>query len=108
MRLEVVARSRVVGFHRWPEAPDKFAYLRDRHRHEFVIDARAYVGSPDREIEVNDLKQRMEAYLFEQYGSPCEFGNMACEHIAAQLIDVFGLSSCQVLEDGLNGAVATR
>lgn len=108
MRLEVIAKCRAVGFHRWADAPDEFGYLRDRHRHEFTVECRADVSGPDREIEVNDLKQRVETYLHDRYGEPCEFGGMACEHIAAELLEAFGLSSCEVLEDGLNGAIATR
>lgn len=102
--IEVIAACRAVGFHNWAGAPDKYAYLRDRHRHEFAIECRMEVEDADREVECNDLKESVEGYLREQFGSPCEFGGMSCEHIAQDLVMAFGLSGCKVLEDGLNGA----
>lgn len=102
--MEVIATCRAVGFHAWGGAPDEFEYLRDVHRHEFVIECRVAVNDPNREVECNKLKQDVEAYLHDQFGDPCEFGGMSCEHIAQDLVLAFNLSACKVLEDGLNGA----
>lgn len=104
--LFVSVKCRVVGFHCWPDAPEKFSYLRHRHRHEFVITCKKTVCNADREVEVNELKEDIEHYLYGKYGNPCEFNHMACEHLAQEILEEFNLSSCEVLEDGFNGAVA--
>lgn len=106
MRLTVIATARVVGFHRWPDATGEYAYLAERHRHEWVIRCELAVSHTAREVEVNDLKRQVEAYLLGRYGNPCEFDGMSCEDIATELAGAFGLSCCEVLEDGFNGAKA--
>ncbi len=105
-KLEVMATCRLVGFHRWEGASGRYGYLGDRHRHEFVIACHKRVDGPDREVEVNDLKEDVEQHLIDAYGWPCEFGGMSCEQIALELCEKFDLSECRVLEDGLCGAIA--
>lgn len=103
--MEVVTVCRVVGFHRWESAPPRFQYLRDRHRHEFVIWAQKKVDHNDRDVEINQLRESIEGWLHKDYGNPCEFGGMSCEDIAELAAKGFGLSKCMVLEDGLAGAI---
>ena len=105
MKISVIATCRVAGFHNWDKAPTQHAYLKDRHRHEFVVYAVRDVSHRDRETEINQFKQDIETWLVENYGSPCEFGGMSCESIAEMISNQFGLSKCVVLEDGLCGAV---
>lgn len=108
MKIEVNTYNAIEGFHCWPEAKGNVGYLAARHRHVFVIRGSFEVSHGDREVEINSQQNRIEEYLTLKYGRPCEFGKMSCEHIAGELIEVFGMSSCQVLEDGYGGATLTR
>lgn len=106
--LYVVAQCHVTGFHFWKYAPKEYGYLASRHRHNWLINAKKSVSDDDREIEVNDLQERIEKWLYATYGNPCEFDGMSCEQIAKRLLDEFELSSCEVLEDGYNGAILVK
>lgn len=112
MRRYVVCVLHLEGFHCWPVAPaGDLEYLRYRHRHIFEIRMKFPVQGNDREIEINRKQNEISRYLLARYGngeSGCEFGGMACEHIAEELLEHFGASACMVLEDGFGGAEIVR
>lgn len=69
------------------------------------------VKDNDREIEINQRQNEIIRYLLGQYGNEdgaCEFGALACEHIAEELLEQFEASTCTVLEDGFGGAEIVR
>lgn len=105
MRIKVVVSLSVEGIHCWAECPfNDVDFLRNPHRHQFVIKAKKYARHEDRDVEIIMLKRSMLSYLGNQYGTPCQFGTKSCEMIARELCEEFGLCSCEVLEDGENGA----
>jgi hypothetical protein len=105
-RFAVIAVFTVEGFHRWPDAPAPVEFLRQRHRHLFHVELSRWVTHADRDIEILMLRRRGIEVLCGEYGLPCEFGSLSCEHIADFLLRALNLSRCKVLEDGENGAVA--
>lgn len=105
MKKSVIAKCRVLGFHYWKNAPERYKYLKSNHRHEFIIYAIKEVSHNDREIEINDLQESIERWIKEHYGTVCNFNGMSCEDISELLIKQFNLSKCIVLEDGSCGAV---
>lgn len=108
MKIYVNTYNCIEGFHRWEDAKGSMSYLASRHRHLFVIRASFEVSHGDREIEINDMQNKIENYLHLKYGSPCEFKGMSCEHIAQELMEKFNMTMCKVLEDGYGGATLTR
>jgi hypothetical protein len=112
---EVYCTLEVEGIHNWPGCPfDEVAYLRVPHRHMFHIKAFKLVTHSDRDVEFIMLKRQIKEYLLNAYADRdennpfiCQFGAQSCEMIAQELIDEFGLSRCEVSEDGENGAVLT-
>jgi hypothetical protein len=113
VKTVIKARINVAGFHSWPDAPQRRAYLRLPHRHDFVIIGEKQVQHPDRATEFHDLCDQMEsAIAFELYpdcrGSGRDFGTASCEMIAAAMMRLLGLDACEVLEDGINGARVTN
>ena len=112
MRRYVLCAVAVEGFHCWPGAPEgSLEYLRHRHRHIFQVCMKFQVRDNDREIEINQRQNEITRYLLGQYGNgdgACEFGGLACEHIAEELLEHFGASACTVLEDGFGGAEIVR
>ncbi len=101
MGTVVFITTQFEGFHRWKDAPDKWAYLRDWHRHIFHVRLEIPVEHNNRDIEFIDLKARVHDYL-------CGWTNrfeLSCEQIAGDLLAKFSASRVEVSEDGENGAV---
>ncbi len=109
---EVYCTLKTEGIHLWSHCPlDEVEYLRNPHRHLFHIKAFKKVSHDNRDVEFIVLKHKLEAYLYFHYFEKslklCDFGEMSCEMIAKELISKFDLSSCEVSEDGENGAIVT-
>jgi len=104
-RTAVLVTLQVEGFHRWPNAPHEVAYLSADHRHIFHVKAEKNVEHEDRDVEIITLKRQMHDYLTGRWGFPMGLGSMSCEMLARELLNAFGLTRCEVLEDGENGGV---
>lgn len=117
---QVFCTLQVEGIHRWKDCPfDEVFFLRDFHRHLFHIKAYKTVTHSDRDVEFIMLKREIQDYLATMYtvqwgktitaqDRPLHlFGDRSCEMIAKDLIEKFGLSQCEVNEDGENGAIVT-
>jgi hypothetical protein len=98
-----------VGFHRYPDAPEEVAYLRDVHRHVFKFKVRISVFHNDREIEFHMFKNWLTS-LYE--GGDLNVDFKSCEMLATDLLckvlDKYDCSARMVLvdvsEDGECGA----
>lgn len=110
MRKEIVVSFQFEGMHRWPNAPQELTerYLKNLHRHIFHVRAWREVNHNDRDVEFIAFKREMIDYItFNNPSVPVDLINDSCETIAEKLLKKFGLSKCEVLEDGENGAVVT-
>ncbi len=110
--VQIIVKLQAEGTHSWPNCPiEEVDYLRHDHRHVFHIEARKSVKHSDRDIEIIQLGHAMREYLGQCFWSDEKnlliFGSRSCEMIAGQLVTEFSLDSCQVLEDGENGAIVT-
>jgi hypothetical protein len=112
MRTSIIVSLQVEGTHSWPECPIKeVSFLKNEHRHIFFIQCKKIVTHTDREVEIIQLKRKIQRFLLVAYSnsndigsSVCLFGRMSCEDIATRLLYEFNLSFCSVLEDNENGA----
>lgn len=111
----VYAQVKIEGRHFWDSAPVEVIYLRNPHRHIFHIKAAVQVKHDDRDVEFIMLGHRITAWLKMRYpiygfgaDDMLDFGESSCEMIARELLDRFDLYSCEVSEDGENGAIVTR
>lgn len=101
-------RDRLPGFHRWPTATGRLAFLADRHRHVFDVQVYVRVAHTDRDLEFFTLAERLR----EWWGpGERECGSASCEALAHDLGDhLIGagltVSSVQVAVDGEGGAIA--
>ena len=111
METAIIVTFRVEGFHQWKDAKkysDEVEFLSNHHRHMFHFKMWKSVEEDDREIEIILFKRKAIKAIKEEWGMPAQFGNLSCEQIAKILIEKLELDSCQVLEDGENGAVVWR
>lgn len=98
-----------VGFHRYPDAPDEVAYLRQEHRHVFKFRVSIQVEHDDRDVEFHMFK----AFLEKLYaGGSLYVNHKSCEMLARELlVQVTSHYDCsnrvvsvEVSEDGECGA----
>lgn len=114
LTLRVVATFRFEALHCWPEAESaapQVGFLKHLHRHEFHVTAEKAVTHSDREVEVVTLKRQLAASvsrLTEDTSQGRSLGRMSCEDVALRLLSDLNLDSCEVLEDGENGARIER
>lgn len=107
MTIEVIASLRFAATHSWPSCTlPHVAYLKHPHRHEFHIKVWKQVSHTDRDTEIIMLKENIEGTLANWFPHR-DLGTRSCEDIALRLVERFGLSACEVLEDGENGAKVT-
>lgn len=115
MKTNLIFTLQIEGWHRWPDAPNEYAYLANRHRHIFHIKCALGVDDQDREIEIVDAKAKLNQFLLTVNKNPieghgCDFGPMSCEHIASVICSYLRANygkrfiKVNVLEDGENGA----
>ena len=99
----------VDGWHRWPNAPERQRFLSLSHRHQFQIKAIVRATHQDRQVECFDLQDAVRQSLaaWRQTDGTYEFGSMSCEMIASHIVSTAKLWSCEVSEDGLQGAAVT-
>lgn len=109
MKTSIVVRTRYEGLHFWKSAPEKVAFLRNLHRHEFHVALKLEVHHDDRELEFILVKRAMNQYLQDTHDQ--DPNGRSCEQIAKCVLDwvvkTYGVrrASCEVSEDGENGAV---
>lgn len=103
MSAFVYVTTQFVAFHRWTEAPDEVAFLRQFHRHVFHVKMLMHVAHNDRDLEFFILKARLEAYI--QSKLVGRYVDWSCETMATMILNQFEAAQVDVSEDGENGAV---
>ncbi len=106
MQIKVWITTRFTAFHRWLEAPNKVAFLRDFHRHVFHVRLEMAVNHANRDIEFIQLKQDVDGFIQARWEG--QYHEMSCEVFALTLLDRFGACCVEVSEDGENGARVER
>lgn len=128
MKITVHFTTRFEALHLWKDAPSAVEFLRHPHRHVFHMRGELVVGHADRDVEFILLKREVEGWLAETLDAGCAVHAMdcdmdedctcwlagadlpedverwSCEHWAIAAGLRFGLSACEVSEDGENGA----
>lgn len=108
MKRYIYITTQFEGFHRYPDAPDEVAFLRDYHRHLFKVKLQVAVEHNERDIEFIMFKHKIDDYLSFYMNKQ---SNLSCETMAEQLINqvilMYGNRKviCEVSEDGENGAI---
>jgi len=77
-----IVRYQAPGFHNWPDASGERAYLADRHRHLFFVEAKIELNHNEREIEFHDFLDSCKSIF-----SGGELGSSSCETIAENLVE---------------------
>lgn len=110
----VFCKFQVAGFHHWPDAPNRYAFLRESHRHVFHGRAEVSVVGTNREVEFIELKLEAQRAFSSMghtsdYSSILDFGARSCEMMAEELVGLltkagYAVSLVEISEDAENGA----
>jgi hypothetical protein len=108
MKQTLTVRWSRIGFHHWPDAPDRRSYLGTTHRHKFFCEAEIEARHNNREIEFHDV---LDVCTNAVPPDGADWGAMSCEmmseQIARALRDQFGVMRwlrTSVFEDNEVGA----
>jgi 6-pyruvoyl-tetrahydropterin synthase len=131
MATYIIVRTQFEAQHRYPDAPEEVAFLRNMHRHMFHVEVQIEVSHDDRELEFLLVKRDLDEVLAgrdapkptswpdrEYYGMPT-LQNLSCEAVA-RLVRKYLKAKyppttslpyrrihVKVFEDGENGAYVT-
>lgn len=105
----ITVQTSFEDLHCWPDAPDEVAFLRNPHRHVFMVTVEMEVFHNDREVEFIMLKRKIDQFISEDLGlknltKSCE---SIAERIGHYLRNEYGFDrdlNVSVFEDGENGA----
>jgi hypothetical protein len=100
-------RFQFEAFHRWKDAPDEVAFLRDRHRHLFHVRVEWSVSHAEREREFF-IEQKKAQQAVERLRLEPDAEEWSCETWAARIMEETGAWSVEVSEDGENGSRVQR
>lgn len=95
------------GFHRWRNAPDEVAFLRDRHRHLFHVRVEWLVQHADRDREFF-IEQRKAQQAVNRLQQEADCEEWSCEQWAFRIMEETDAWSVEVSEDGENGSLVQR
>ena len=115
MKKTIILVFDIEGHHSWKDAPDDVSFLKHNHRHLFRIRIGQSVSHNDREKEIFLQQQVFKNFLRFKYETSVgnykfhDFGNMSCEAIAEEIINLDNtINWVEVLEDNLGGARIER
>lgn len=107
-KIHIYCTFQFEGFHRWKNAPDAHAYLRQIHRHVFHAKVYCELKKDDREIEFIDFKRLMLIKVKELKLSH-QTEEWSCEQWCKRLMGTDSrICQVEVNEDGENGAIVTK
>jgi hypothetical protein len=111
MKTTIIVNLQIEGLHQWKDAREKLpivGFLADKHRHTFFIILEKLVSHADRDVELICFKREVVNFINNRYFSEelqcVDFKNSSCEMISQELLEVFELETCVVMEDNEVGA----
>ena len=100
-KTTITVTADFVGYHCWPEAPEEVSFLRNLHRHKFIVGVEFLISS-DRQLEFFIMQTKLKRILPPPLGS-----SASCEIMAEYILQYFfdqeySPISVSVSEDGEN------
>lgn len=95
MLKQIWVKTLFEGFHRWKDAPDEVAFLREWHRHIFGVKVWFKVNHNDRDLEFFIMQRKIKEVLLDLYPYYTNLENdtslrvWSCEMIAEDIYNYF-------------------
>lgn len=107
-RIFITVKNRFDDTHCYPNAPEEVAFLRNEHRHTFIIESMLEVFHEDRELEFYMVKDYIDSIIPELKAM---LKSKSCENMCMFIIDKLQLRynkhryiEVSVSEDDMNKA----
>lgn len=105
--MKIFVTTQFEALHRWKDAPEETAFLRQFHRHLFKVRLEVSVTHNDRDLEFLDVKSELDfncAQIDKEDAGSCE---MIAQELLRKMSKVYPnrKMTCEVSEDGENGAI---
>lgn len=111
MKTFITVKNQFEGVHKYSNAPEEVKFLRNDHRHIFVVTSKIEVFHEDRELEFIMVKHLINNFLI-SHGTVWFMETLSCEQVAIQIYNLlkekYGSErkiSVEVSEDNENSAV---
>lgn len=112
--MKIFITTQFADLHRWKDAPEEVEFLRFPHRHMFKVRLEIEVVEQDREIEFLTAKRMLDAAVRTRSEDELLHSlEWSCETIAVNILNRMHQAysgrfmTCEVSEDGENGAVVS-
>ena len=113
MKTFITVKNQFEGVHKYKDAPEQVKFLRNDHRHIFVITSKIEVFHEDRELEFIIVKHLINDFLNSQIENNVWYmDNLSCEQVATKIYTLlknnYGFErkiSVEVSEDNENSAI---
>lgn len=115
MDRQIYIQTQFTGYHRWNDAPECVAFLRNTHRHIFHVKVTVPVKHNDRAIEFFMMKHFVDTIINGLINNNPPDGNMgSCEMMAEKIASAVhkhynlewnDIVTVEVNEDNENGAI---
>lgn len=90
MNRKVIVTNNFRGYHKYAEAPNDVAFLREMHRHVFNVKTTIEVFHNERDIEFFQLQSHIEHFVRCRY-----------EHRCGDFIEGIYINSCESLAESI-------
>lgn len=112
MKKTITVKTSFVGFHKWDNAPDRVAFLKDLHRHIFNVEVEFKVNHNDRDLEFFLMKELVQKIIKSLYKKNPDYIDwlmvwsceMIAEDIYEQIPTVYEVVRVNVSEDWENSS----
>lgn len=108
-KLSICVINQFDALHKFKDAPEEVSYLRNLHRHTFIVTSKIEVFHEDRELEFYMVKDYIKTLLDDTSSLG---GNMSCENICSYVLqnlkNKYGTNRDYIIscsEDGQNKAI---
>lgn len=114
--IQIQVKNVFSGVHYYANAPEEVSFLRNPHRHQFVVRTTLEVFNEDRELEFLLVKKAIYDYIMKEMGKDgsIDLGGHSCEWLALKIAQFIQFKygchrqiSVGVYEDDENGAIVT-
>lgn len=106
----ITVTEAVHAFHRWADAPDEVKFLRDYHRHKFMVAVTIEVTHGDRQVEFFTAQQTLRSVLRQNMEGKRLEGSCEtfAENVGKEMVhNGYKVSEVEVSEDGENSGTVT-
>lgn len=81
--MNIIVRTQFEDYHKWAEAPEEVAFLKNKHRHIFYVEIKCSVNHNDRELEFFMVKKQLDFFI--EKGIKTMPEGKSCEMMASKL-----------------------